>query len=346
LCRMYAPYYPQVALDVYALEEEAREAYLDIAYKGVRSAFLEYIQKENNGRPIILAGFSQGADMCIRLLEEFNGLADGKLLACYAIGWHVTQDTLNKNPHLQMAQSANDLGVIISFNTEAEGIETSLSVPESTLAINPLSWSTSSDHAPAELNLGACFTGYDGTIAVEVPALTGAYLDPVRGTLIVDDNITPQEYPPVLPIFEDGIYHIYDYLFFYRNLQENVATRINQYISHYNLGSPLISGGVSVHFSGAYTGRTLYELQNSSGNVVSSFQPGESARVVIYEPYVEGIAKFGGLAELTAEDIILTPDLPFTFEGNASVGYAIDFIYPEETVKISVIFNQQEELTA
>lgn len=37
----------------------------------------------------------------------------------------------------------------------------------------------------------------------------------------LDDTITPQEYPPVLGIFEDGIYHLYDYQFFYRNIQSN-----------------------------------------------------------------------------------------------------------------------------
>ena len=34
----------------------------------------------------------------------------------------------------------------------------------------------------------------------------------------------------MLSIFSDGIYHLYDYQFFYRNLQENVEARLNAYL--------------------------------------------------------------------------------------------------------------------
>lgn len=232
VCTMYAPYYPQVALEVYEMESSDKEAHLQIAYEGVRESFLYYMEHENNGRPIVLAGFSQGADMCIRLLKEFFQDEDyqSQLVACYAIGWGITAEELTEHPHLQMAQSEYDYGAIVSFNTENKGIETSLMVPESTLSINPLNWSTTSEYAPPSLNLGACFTDYDGAITAEIPNLTGAYLDENRGTLIVDDTITAQDYPPVLTIFEDGIYHLYDYLFFYRNLQENVAVRVDAYL--------------------------------------------------------------------------------------------------------------------
>ncbi|HIW18081.1 MAG TPA: hypothetical protein H9886_02995 [Candidatus Faecalicoccus intestinipullorum] len=43
-------------------------------------------------------------------------------------------------------------------------------------------------------------------------------------------DVTAEEYPAGLPIFEDGIYHLYDYQFFYRNLQENVDKRIDSYL--------------------------------------------------------------------------------------------------------------------
>ena len=104
-------------------------------------------------------------------------------------------------------------------------------IPEGmhTLAINPLNWKTDSTPASKEENIGACFTDYDGNIVSEIPNLTGAYIDPVRGALKVTD-VKPEEYPPVLSIFESGIYHIYDYQFFYRNLQENVGVRLESYL--------------------------------------------------------------------------------------------------------------------
>ena len=43
-------------------------------------------------------------------------------------------------------------------------------------------------------------------------------------------DVTPEEYPAVLDIFPEGAYHIYDYQFFFRNLQENVGHRVELYM--------------------------------------------------------------------------------------------------------------------
>ena len=58
--RMYAPYYRQAAMKAYAMTAEEREPYLQIAYEDVSAAFAWYLEHENGGRPIVLAGFSQG----------------------------------------------------------------------------------------------------------------------------------------------------------------------------------------------------------------------------------------------------------------------------------------------
>lgn len=232
-CRFFAPYYRQAGLNVYEMPEDEREKYLDIAYEDIEDAFLYYIDNYNNGQPIILAGFSQGADMSIRLLKECFADEDinNLLVACYAIGWNITDEEINEYPHLKFAAGEDDTGVIISFNSEAEEVTDSIMIPEGmhTLAINPLNWKTDSTTASKEENMGACFTDYDGNIVSEIPNLTGAYIDPARGALKVTD-VKPEEYPPVLSIFESGIYHIYDYQFFYRNLQENVGVRLESYL--------------------------------------------------------------------------------------------------------------------
>ena len=231
--RFFAPYYQQVGLNVYELPVEERESYLSIAYADVKDAFTYYLEHYNKGQPIILAGFSQGADMSIRLLkdcfadEETNDL----LVACYAIGWSITEEELAEYPHLRFASGEDDTGVIVSFNSEAESVTDSLMIPAGTctLAINPLNWKTDGTPAGKEANQGACFTDYEGNIVTEIPQLTGAYIDLERGALKVTD-VTPEEYPPVLSIFSDGVYHLYDYQFFYRNLQENVEVRLNAYL--------------------------------------------------------------------------------------------------------------------
>ena len=232
--RFFAPYYRQVGLYVYQLPAQERESYLELAYEDVKDAFTYYLEHYNQGQPIILAGFSQGADMSLRLLkdcfadEEVNDL----LVACYAIGWRITQEEMAEYPHLRFATGEDDTGVIVSFNSEAEGVADSLMIPAGTrtLAINPLNWKTDGTPAGKEENLGACFTDYSGSIVTEIPQLTGAYLDTQRGALKVTD-VTPEEYPPGLAIFSDGVYHLYDYQFFYRNLQENVAVRLNAYLA-------------------------------------------------------------------------------------------------------------------
>ena len=235
--RFFAPYYRQIGLNVYEMPEEDREPYLEIAYEDVKDAFEYYWETCNDGRPIILAGFSQGADMCLRLMKDFFAQDDRmeQLVACYAIGWRVTEDDLQEFPHLKMASGESDTGVIVSFNSEAETVTDSLMIPAGTrtLAINPLNWKTDSTFADKSLNKGACFTDYSGSILTEIPELTGAYLDPMRGALKVPD-VSPADYPAGLSIFTDGIYHLYDYQFFYRNLQENVQTRIRTYMQQQN----------------------------------------------------------------------------------------------------------------
>ena len=108
----------------------------------------------------------------------------------------------------------------------------SLMIPAGTrtLAINPLNWKTDGTPAGKEENLGACFTDYSGKIITELPQLTGAYIDAQRGALKVTD-VTPEEYPAGLSLFADGVYHLYDYQFFYRNLQENVGVRLEAYLA-------------------------------------------------------------------------------------------------------------------
>lgn len=232
--RLYAPYYRQAAMKVYELEGLEREHYLKTAYADVSAAFSYYLENENNGRPIILAGFSQGADMCYRLMKEFfahKELSD-RLVAVYAIGWPITEEMTKEYPQLKAAKGETDTGVIVSFECEAESVEDTFIMPKGTkaLSINPLNWRTDNTSAAKEENLGACFTDYDGNIVTKTTALCGCYIDKERGVLKVTD-ILSGDYPPVVPGLPDGAYHVYDYQFFYRNLQENVKTRLRSYLA-------------------------------------------------------------------------------------------------------------------
>ena len=233
-CRMYAPYYRQMAMNGYSLEDaEETERRLAFAYNDVSDAFAYYIENENDGRPIILAGFSQGADMCYRLMEEYFGdkeLQD-QLVAVYGIGWAVTEDMVEAYPQIVPANSADDIGVVISFDCEAPEVTETIVNPagQKAYSINPLNWKTDGTPADKSENIGACFTKYSGEIKSEAAGLCGCYIDEERGALKVTD-VSPEDYPAVIDIFPDGAYHIYDYQFFFRNLQENVQHRVELYM--------------------------------------------------------------------------------------------------------------------
>lgn len=233
--RFFAPFYHQAAISAINLPDEERAKYYDAAFEDVEEAFLFYMKHFNEGRPIVLAGSSQGADMCIRLLKSCfraEKMTD-QLIACYAIGWRITEEEIRENPQIRFASGEDDTGVLISFNSEAEEISDSYPVPKGTksLCINPLNWRTDSKPAGEELNLGACTVNNDGEIEEEIPNFTGAYIDTTRGTLKVPD-VSSDDYPGAP--FEDGIFNVYDYQFFYRNLQENVQTRAAKFFEKEN----------------------------------------------------------------------------------------------------------------
>lgn len=233
-CRFFAPYYQQAGLNVYSQSTEYCDSVVGVSYNEVRDAFRIYLKKYNNGRPIVLAGFSQGADHCIRLLKEFGNnkeIAD-KIVSCYAIGWRLTKEEVKECPWLKPATSETDLGSIVLFSSESPKLKKSLIIPEGiwTYSINPLTWVTSSEIANKDQNLGACFTNYSAEIVTEIPNLTGAYIDAERGALKVTD-VTEEQYPSYLPGFAEGEYHIYDYQFFYRNLEHNVQKRIVRFLN-------------------------------------------------------------------------------------------------------------------
>ena len=198
VARIYAPYYRQATFPVYSLNKEEQEKYLSIAYEDVKNAFIYYADHTDASRPLILAGFSQGSDLIIRLIKDLfdEPRYQRRLVAAYAIGWKLTEDEVAEYPHVIPAEGETDTGVIIAFNSEDKDITSSLIIgeDEKTYSINPLNWKTTSEIADKTLNKGACFTDYSGNIKEEIPNLTGAYIDEKRGALKVVD-IKPEDYP-------------------------------------------------------------------------------------------------------------------------------------------------------
>ena len=238
VCTLYAPFYRQMSVKVYGWPRADQNFWRDQAYRDVAAAFRYYLEHLDTGKPLIIAGFSQGGELCLRLIREFfdPDTAGGKallerLVAVYAIGAGLPETVAEEHPWMKPAESDRDTGVIICYDCEQPGITGSVLLPAGSrsLSINPLTWNRSTEPADKSLNKGACFLA-GGQIWMEIPQLCGCYIEPERGALVVT-GINYADFPTDADILPPGNLHEYDYQFFYRNLQENVKTRTEQFLN-------------------------------------------------------------------------------------------------------------------
>jgi len=125
---IFAPYYRQAdAAYALTLPLAAHDALIaGIPTLDAVAAFDYYIKRFNQGRPFILAGHSQGSNVLINLLTGY--LKDHpdvyqRMIAAYVIGYPVTAQIIEDNPHLKFAEGPDDTGVIISYNTQAPDVD-------------------------------------------------------------------------------------------------------------------------------------------------------------------------------------------------------------------------------
>ncbi|KAF0130062.1 MAG: hypothetical protein FD155_1848 [Bacteroidetes bacterium] len=235
---VYAPYYRQADAG-YALElpEEEREKFIGgIPATDAISAFDYYIQHYNNGRPYILAGHSQGSNVMIHLLSGYmkdNPDVYERMVAAYAIGYPVTSTYLDSNPHLKFAEGPDDTGVIISFNTQAP----SVTPPHNPvvgynkgLVINPITWRRTEDEASTDDGLGSLMPDPVTLKFQPVPQYADARVDLNQGVLVCASADSNDLYKFTMP-FGMGVYHSFDYPFYYYNIRENAQNRANIFLS-------------------------------------------------------------------------------------------------------------------
>lgn len=221
---LYAPYYRQATIFVLSTAEDSAERHsLDVAYADVERAFDYYLEHWNDGRPFILAGHSQGSNLLLWLIERrFDDPAlREKLVAAYIIGWSVTGEDLKEYPHLKMAESPDETGCIISYNTQEVDTAATI-VRKGGIGVNPLTMTLTTEPVPAERNLGAVFFTDCGVL--DIPHYSGGQT--VDGAFIVPKPFNAEQINSENP----GFYHAYDYNFFYRNLMENVSVRVRAYL--------------------------------------------------------------------------------------------------------------------
>lgn len=214
--RVFVPRYRQAILSAF-FHKKGKKA-IDLAYNDIRKAFEHYMKNWNEGRPIIIAGHSQGA------LHAFNLLADyfdgkelqEKLIVAYPIGIPFDKDLIKSIP---ISKDSAAIGVYVTWNTMKWNTKNKkiLEVYNKTACVNPLTMSTSEDVASAILNKGGlsflrfsidehvCDAKVQGSILwVHRPSRSGYF------------NISRS-------------YHVSDYGLFYMNIRKNAELRAKNY---------------------------------------------------------------------------------------------------------------------
>ncbi|MBQ6062882.1 MAG: DUF3089 domain-containing protein [Prevotella sp.] len=214
----YSPYYRQCSLQTFT-DDSVTAARFPIALDDVRRAFGYYLEHLNNGRPFILAGFSQGARIMLELMREMDDATFQRMIAAYAIGIGITQEMVDSCPRIVPAKGAADTGVTISYNSVSGDIGASASFVKNTVvAINPVNWRTD-DKAAVFMTEPTPWL----PVAEQKKDTLTVYLDGESNLLFVK-GYTATDY--VLPLIgKEGNYHSRE-IWLYRDfLRENMALR-------------------------------------------------------------------------------------------------------------------------
>jgi pimeloyl-ACP methyl ester carboxylesterase len=232
---IYAPYYRQAdGRYTLGLPENERWAFMKGApAKDVTAALEYYIEHYNNNRPFILVSHSQGSSVMLVLLSAYmkeHPEVYKRMVAAYVTGYPVTVEFMAANPHLKFAEGPDDTGVIISFNTQSPNVLPGINLVLANnvgLVINPITWTRDETQATVEQSLGSYLPDANRKY-VKVPHFADARVDKARGVLIcssVDEDAF------ITAPFVKGVYHTFDFSFYYFNLMENAGRRANIFLS-------------------------------------------------------------------------------------------------------------------
>ena len=234
---LFIPLYRQAGMKV-AGESWKKTGHIDEAvagtpYTDITAALDYYFKNYNEGRPFVIAGHSQGSAILRFVLKDYfkkHPAYYERMVAAYAIGYSITKDDLEANPHMKFATGETDTGVIISWHAEgpknAEVNAPSAVLLPNGISINPLNWKRDDTYAPASMNLGSIVLD-EKTGATEIRDIEGdAQVNLARGTVITNAKAVPNE---MVEFAGPQSYHQDDYSIFYNNIKDNVAKRIAAY---------------------------------------------------------------------------------------------------------------------
>jgi hypothetical protein len=233
---VWAPRYRQATFGAFLTTAPDAQKALDLAFRDVAMAFDAFLAQVEPGRPLILAGHSQGALHLARLLRErvAGQRLARRVVAAYVVGWPLSVSADVPALGLPACTGADQAGCILSWASFAEpadpgmvvdiydastGFTGALRRGTPILCTNPLTGG-GAPVAPARANLGTLKPSADLTTATLVPAAVPARCAE-RGFLLIGD-------PPELGNFvlPGNNYHVYDYSLFWANIRADAVRRL------------------------------------------------------------------------------------------------------------------------
>lgn len=210
--RYWAPYYRHATIEAFLTrDEDIIHERTRLAMKDVCDAFDHFLTQREPGRPLIIAGFSQGGMAVVELLEHMDDATYSQLAGAYVLGYKVTDEDMASCPHIKPAERADDVGVTICYNTVKDVKYVNPVISSTSIAINPVNWVT--DATPAVLHDSITVT-----------------LSPEYHVLVVD-GYEGAEYPPFAGFINVGDIHSCEPWLYSECLQENMALRARMWKS-------------------------------------------------------------------------------------------------------------------
>lgn len=126
VCRVWAPVYRQVTLAGLAAHPDLDIPAADTAtaYQSLRSGFEDYLAHDNDGRPLIFIGHSQGAAMLILLLERLvddDPTLRDRLVLAVILGGNVEVKVGSlvggSFSHIPLCDRSGEAGCVIAYST-------------------------------------------------------------------------------------------------------------------------------------------------------------------------------------------------------------------------------------
>ena len=126
LCRVFAPMYRQQTIPALSSGAPITRAETELAYRGVRDAWRQYLRRYNQGRPFVLIGHSQGSEMLRALMTreiDRRRAVRRQLLSAILMGGNVQvrkgRGIGGDFQHIPACRSTRQHGCVIAFSAFA-----------------------------------------------------------------------------------------------------------------------------------------------------------------------------------------------------------------------------------